>query len=694
MKRLGMVFLLSVLVVGCQDRRSATGPDSTAQPGGFEAAISDGAHSVGGKVGNPDFFFLPPLQPSPKRSANFDRSKFNPSLLPVVKICIGRNSTPAGECADALTKNGQPVVFNAVRGWDGLPDWVDPEQYHVLWRTRDYNLVPGNYYRILVKVGGTLLGYLDIGIVPSNQPLRALKITAGGQDVGWLDDWVVPIRFRIEQGALSNLSGGRVGTEFTVPASGGSVTLTHLDTALAAVYVPAGALQNPSDQVTIVIAQEPPRYDGNSRCVFATDLVQADWCYTIRTLPDSAYHFASDVRVEICVDPTPVVAAEEDPDKLRVFKSNQADPLVELPWAEPTLIGEGCLGPPAPVPGAPGSSAQGILRRLGNWASRLFTPSDLMASVFATPPKGLGGSTTTFSDFGGAVPPEGGIVVWSNTSLIYNGSAAFRSYLTDGEDTGGDTDDYFLLRNILVHLTGKNIGMRILYTDGCDPREDEGLCDLSESFDYLQPFFDTLDSIGTITFANMSTVDLADYDVVIANFCSALGNPEPNPERTALLAYLAAGRPAVVLGDNFCYYGDSPSAAAAALVVMFYGDTITGAETYETDRLLVPEGFQIGLLAGVTNLNQYRYAPQIIRFSFKPVVWRPWTGAEYPGPTVLIAIREPTEAPVPSPSSLGRPAAPAASRVRAAHLAPAALAPGETSATRLLSRRRLLVPRH
>jgi len=691
MKRLGIVFLFSVLVVGCQDQRPATAPDATALPGGIDAAIVDGARAGG----NPDFFFLPPLQPSPLRSRNFDRGRFNPNLRPVVKICNGV-ALSGGECAVPLKKNGAPdgapAVFNAVRGWDGLADWVDPQQYHVLWRTRDYNLnADGKHaYRILVKVGSTLLGYLDIK--PTNQLLNALRITAGGQDVGWLDDWVVPIRFRIEQGALSNVSGGRVGTEFTVPASGGSVTLTHLDTALAAVSVPNGALQNSTDEVTIVIAQELPQ--NGTKCVLATGLVQSDWCYQIRTEPEG-YPFRLPVHVEICVDPTPVVQAEQNPADLRVFKYNQTtEQLVQLEWEDPALIGEGCLGPSAPQPGAPGSSAQGILRHLGNWASQLFTPSDLMASVFATPPKGLGGSTTTFSDFGGAVPPEGGIVVWSNTSLIYNGSAAFRSFLTDGEDTGGDTDDYVLLRNILEHLTGKSSDVRILYTDGCDPREDEGLCDLSESFDYLQPFFNMVDGIGTITFANMSTVDLANYDVVIANFCSALGNPEPNPEQTALLAYLAAGRPAVVLGDNFCYYDESPSAAAAALVVMFYGDTITGAETYETDRLLVPEGFQTGLLAGVTNLNQYRYAPQIIRFSFKPVVWRPWTGAEYPGPTVLIAIREPTEAPVPSPSSLGRPAAPAASRVGAAHLAPAALAPGETSATRFLSRRRLMVPRH
>ena len=370
-----------------------------AGPGEISAAISDGMH----EGGNPDFFFLPPLQRSPRRSPDFDRGRFNPNLSPTVKICDGRDVTQAGECGKPLMKDGEPVVFTAVLGWDGLPDWVDPEQYHVVWRTKDYALAVGHPYRILVKVGGTLLGFLDI--IPSNRLVGALRVTAGGEDVGWLDDWVVPIRFRIEHGAASfdplHPDQVIVGTEFTVDETGGSTVLADEtgDTALAALSVPAGAVPE-GEEVTMILATEEPQHEGE--CLPGT-LVQSGGCYRIRTEPE-LFQFADLVRVEICVDVQYLTPAQQD--LLLVHKYNETQGLQVLEWADPTLIGSACGGSGLGLnETAPNRSSQNVLQRLARWAGHLLAPQDLHAAMPGpVPPKGLGGLAGSFSDFGGAVP--------------------------------------------------------------------------------------------------------------------------------------------------------------------------------------------------------------------------------------------------------------------------------------------------
>ena len=390
------VILVSLLcfIAACSDRPTLTSPKTD-----FLAAISDGAHSAG----NPDFFFLPPLQASPRGNANFDRGRFNPNLSPTVKICDGRDLTPQGECVHPLLKAGQPVVFSAVRGWDGLPDWVDAEQYHVVWQTRNYNLVLGRPYRIVVKVGSTLLGFLDL--VPTNNLLGALRLTAGGVDVGWLKDLVVPIRFRIEQGALcadhSNQAECTASTTVgAAPGTAGDTTIALvLPSGHAAVSLPPGAVGQ-GDTVTITIEKQAPPYlmEGEAQCL-PTDLSQSKGCYRFNTDPPR-YQFHTNVRMEICVD-----AEGLDPDALRLFKYNTTDHLVQLPWLDPTLIdctGFVAMGPTA----APSGFAARALHRLGSWAVQLFAPQPLYATVFGGVPKGVGGGGGSFSDFGAAVPAE------------------------------------------------------------------------------------------------------------------------------------------------------------------------------------------------------------------------------------------------------------------------------------------------
>jgi hypothetical protein len=271
--------VLTVGLAACTDQPRPTAPSAAPPAAAPLFAISDGAHS-----GNPHFFFLPPLQPSPRKNPNYERGGFDPTFSPVVKICDGRDLTN-GECVTPLLKSGQPVVFNAVRGWDRLPDWVDPEQYHVLWQTKNYNLVVGHPYRILVKVGSTLLGFLDL--VPVNGLLGALRVTAGGQDIGWLDDWVVPIRFRIEQGALC---GGATDCAEASVGPEGKILLAA--SGLAGVAIPSGAL---SGTVHLTLSRRD-----SVPCLPPTQ-AQLGPCYEVVTDQPAGFALQAPATVGVCM---------------------------------------------------------------------------------------------------------------------------------------------------------------------------------------------------------------------------------------------------------------------------------------------------------------------------------------------------------------------------------------------------------
>jgi Leucine-rich repeat (LRR) protein len=412
--------LAALGLAACSDQRAPTSPEG-AQP---LAAISDGAHTVNGAAGNPDFFFLPPLQPSPRTNANFDPGHFNPHLSPTVKICNGRGLNASGDdCATPLMKNNQPVVFQAVRGWDGLPDWVDPEQYHVLWRTRDYKLVADgrHAYRILVKVGRVLLGFLDV--VPTNQLLGALRITAGGQDVGWLDDLVIPIRFRIESGALCPPTYAEGCVKTSVAAAAGVADTIILPSGAAALVIPAGAVA-PGDVVDIEATEQLPPYTG--QCLPPSLLGQSDGCYSFSATDvatQQPYTFVSPVKVEICVA-IPDAMTPAQADLLRLFKYNPTDGVQQWPWAEPTEIDCSTYSPLEPTGGGLGAAA---LRTLGRWAARLLAPRPLYAAAFGLPPKGIGGDGTKFSDFGGGLESSIAPYHWTDDPQLPTGTAIYDS---------------------------------------------------------------------------------------------------------------------------------------------------------------------------------------------------------------------------------------------------------------------------
>lgn len=169
----------TTIAFACRDAPTAPDPGS-ASPA---YAIHDGAHAGG----NPHFFFLPPLAPATSYAGTFDAT-----LSPTVEVCA---LTTAGACA------GAPVVTFTATGAAGSERVrVEPEDalYIVNWHTNAYALDDAALHRITVKVGATTLGFVDVRVGNGAKG----KGAAGGPEAVVRVGGTVPIKFRIERGAL------------------------------------------------------------------------------------------------------------------------------------------------------------------------------------------------------------------------------------------------------------------------------------------------------------------------------------------------------------------------------------------------------------------------------------------------------------------------------------------------------------
>src|SRR5438093_4506 len=270
--------------------------------------------------------------------------------------------------------------------------------------------------------------------------------------------------------------------------------------------------------------------------------------------------------------------------------------------------------PPAPsAPSGDGVTCEVVARLPANSASysdRAVSPNTTYSYIVgALKDGGLSDLSTVASARAGALQ-LGRIVTWGNTMMKFTGSAAFRALLGD---EGGDTDDYVLVRNILQHVAGKSSNVRTLYTDACDPRTDPDVCFVG-GLEYLQPFYDMVASIGTITYADLASAQIADFDVVVADFCSL-----PSQDYDVLRSYLSSGGAAMVLGDNFCGTDEGMSAWLANSVIADLGVFFLDYELYASERFLITAGEQVGLLTGVSNLGLWRVTPQYISQGFVPI---------------------------------------------------------------------------
>lgn len=187
------VACLAVVLVACGEGWLPTEPER--QNAAPRFAISDGVH----QQGNPHFFFLPPMVPDP--SASFS-APFDGSLQPTVEICVWDGSA----CAPI-------ALYNTLSGPGSETVRVSTADQHyvVNWHTEQFALDATKTYRIRVLVNGVKLGYADADIVSSGRELNVQT----GEFVRLLNGRTLPIKFRIEKGALEHggtVSGGDVHT--------------------------------------------------------------------------------------------------------------------------------------------------------------------------------------------------------------------------------------------------------------------------------------------------------------------------------------------------------------------------------------------------------------------------------------------------------------------------------------------------
>jgi hypothetical protein len=187
---LAAIAAVSVLIVACQEDRSSPTSPVIGEPAGL---ISDG--STGG---NEDFFFLPPLLPNPSRDPNFGDKMFNAYLSPRVEIC--QLDAEDGSCLSPQPPDF-PIIFTMHDG-PGSVIQVEDEHYHVNWHTDVVQLNTTAFYRIQVFGTATaLLGFADVDPIESKKELKNLKTS---ESIPLKDGRTMPIKFRIEEGAICN----------------------------------------------------------------------------------------------------------------------------------------------------------------------------------------------------------------------------------------------------------------------------------------------------------------------------------------------------------------------------------------------------------------------------------------------------------------------------------------------------------
>ena len=357
MKRVVLVVLPVVAFAACRDERSPTalnGPTISAE---IRDAVNGG--------GNPHFFWLPPIVAAPTPTG-----VFNPRLSPVVEVC-SQNVSP---CPDGQVH----ARFTTTSGSGAQIVRVDltNQLYVVNWNTDPSREPVGSSFRIAVIVHKAVLGFADVDIVAAGMARNA---NTGG-DVALVNGRVLPIKFRIEEGALCPSNSALDCTERV--ASPGTDNTIVSNNQQAGTFIPAGALSQP---VTVTVVQNPSR-----RCIPAPfALPEFEDCYDFFTDPGPT-QFNVPVIAAMCIDRESVPSTAVH--QLQLFQFDVGLPVRALQNIPATFLP--CNGGSV---GSRGSGARRFLARL--W--RALTPSSLFASHV-----GVGGSTGSFSTFTWSFVPE------------------------------------------------------------------------------------------------------------------------------------------------------------------------------------------------------------------------------------------------------------------------------------------------
>ena len=403
------------LALACVDQKVPTAPTGPSVPMGPSAIISDGAHG-----GNPDFFFLPPLVSNPVNDPNFEVGKANNALQPslTVEICelTSQNLNAQGLPTGATDCVAGPPVKNFPAGTVRLQGSQDDGFYMVLWNTRESNLDLTKYYRIKVFVEGSSvpLGAADVDPMSNMKEFHNART---GEVIPLLDDSTLPIKFRVERGALCN--GAALCNSVTVtnnsPTGSTIVTVDGGAGAIAGAKFPNGWLPSTGPQSVVVTigsvntgANNPATGTETIPCHANLPLQQFRGCFNFITTPtlapidESGTQFATPVTVAVCY----VLQGTGDPREkfAEMWASGPKEPAHALPDASDA----GILGPNARncatnviglnnSKGVTGLASAGW-RKLKGGLGRVFGVETAYAVDL-----GLGGFASRFSNIGPAL---------------------------------------------------------------------------------------------------------------------------------------------------------------------------------------------------------------------------------------------------------------------------------------------------
>jgi len=395
MKRVLCGAALALFLVGCSDNVLPTRP-LAAPSSSYD--ISDGGHG-----GNASFFFLPPLAPRTSFAGEFD-----PNVRPAVEICeLGDGPAPACEMT-VRTFGGQDIKVERRE-----------RHYEVVWHTGPDHLDPARVYRITVRVGGMVLGYRDVeperhggssngngwgwgfggsyggshGAGPSWFGGGAWggphghddRATSGGPDIyRFRNGSSIPIKFRIEKGALCDTGAMECNVAVIYDSVGGTVPI-----ASGGVYFSPYSLPG-YDAITVIAERVDNLLAPGEECVPGLDLPQFGPCIRIRTEPELADPLLKDAVVSVCVDPGKLPLSETQADLLHVFKWDEQDPgtVQELPN----------------VPEAICSQTVGLRQDRSLFSRALAAVSSFFVQPAYAVHTGLGSLTKSFSRFRWALP--------------------------------------------------------------------------------------------------------------------------------------------------------------------------------------------------------------------------------------------------------------------------------------------------
>jgi hypothetical protein len=352
MRRLPLLtFAALAFVLGCGDRSPVTAPNAHIPR--FD--ISDGAHASG----NDGFFFLPPMVKEPVGNPEYKDELFHGGMQPHVNIWELPSGTP---CLGGIPFKHFPLGQIL----------VGDEKYAVNWDTKEKPLADTKVYRVQACVGDVELGYADIKHVDNGSEL---KNVATGEYVALVEGRTLPIKFRIEHGALCQFDA--VCTSTFVDADVGGTFYAGDEG--AAIHFDPGDL--PGDVVLTI--ERVPVLPGApcvaDAAVISAVFLQFEGCYRMTTAPDLESFdppgFTGQVEAAVCLEDVVPPSLREN---VLLHKFDEGDPVQRPdPITPPFPFDcEGFSGTPA---GGPVSFARERLQILAAGVMKLFAPRPLYA---------------------------------------------------------------------------------------------------------------------------------------------------------------------------------------------------------------------------------------------------------------------------------------------------------------------------